>query len=58
MTSKDRSFIIILFIVLGCAASPQSLYDSIESVESKDLAYKFVRRLSSVRLRRFFQMRL
>lgn len=41
MTSKDRSFIIILFIVLGCAASPQSLYDSIESVESKDLAFKF-----------------
>lgn len=41
MTSKYRLFIITLFIFLGCAASPQSLYDSIESVESNNVAYKF-----------------
>lgn len=41
MTSENRSFIIILFIFLGCAASPQGLYDSIESVESNNVAYKF-----------------
>ena len=41
MTSKNRSFIIILFIFSGCAASPESLYDSIESVESNNVAYKF-----------------
>ncbi len=41
MTSKNISFIIILFIFLGCAASPQKLYDSIESVESNNVAYKF-----------------
>ena len=41
MTSKNRSFIIMLFICLGCAASPQSLYDSIESVESNNVANKF-----------------
>ena len=41
MTSKNISFIIILFILLGCAASPQRLYDSIESAESNDVAYQF-----------------
>lgn len=41
MTWKNRLFVITLFIFLGCAPSPQSLYDSIECVESKNVAYKF-----------------
>ncbi|MGB7293343.1 MAG: hypothetical protein WBD99_14305 [Thermodesulfobacteriota bacterium] len=41
MTSKNRSFIIMVFIFFGCAASPQSLYDSIESVASNSVANKF-----------------
>jgi hypothetical protein len=47
MTSKNISFIIILFIFLGCAASPQRLYDSIESVESNNVAYKFSEAIKS-----------
>jgi hypothetical protein len=39
-TSKNRLFVVILLIFLGCAASPQGLYDSIESVEPINVAYK------------------
>jgi hypothetical protein len=41
MTSKNRLCIIILFIFLGCAASSESSYDSIEYVESNNVANKF-----------------
>jgi hypothetical protein len=41
MTSKNRLLIIMLLIFLGCATSPQSVYDSIESVGSNNVAYKF-----------------
>ncbi len=41
MTSKKISFIVILFVLSGCATSPQRLYDSIESAASNKVAYKF-----------------
>jgi hypothetical protein len=54
MTSKKRSFIIILFMCLGCAASPQSLYDSIESVDSSNVAYKFSEAIKSSQAKEIF----
>jgi len=41
MTSKNRLFITMLFMFLGCAASPRGLYESIESVESANVAHEF-----------------
>lgn len=41
MASKNNLLIMTLFIFLGCAASPKSLYDSIDSVESNNVAYDF-----------------
>ena len=40
MASTNKLLMVTLFIFLGCAASPKSLYDSIESVESNNVAYK------------------
>lgn len=41
VASKNRLFVIILLILSGCAASPEGLYESIESVGSNDVADKF-----------------
>ena len=41
MKLRNKFFALLLLTIIGCAPSPQGVYDSIESVESNNVANKF-----------------